>query len=100
MGCISSREDDGFCVVEITFHDTSRNRKRIPLLNDFYHFSMASLGAQVCGIAHLHIPAPLFNVLDPSRCAVFVADVFDCMAVTGCAVCQHIQRGCSFDGDV
>jgi hypothetical protein len=46
-GCISSREDDGFCVVEVSFHDTSRHRKRVPLLNDFYHFSMASLGAKV-----------------------------------------------------
>ncbi|CAL8470187.1 g9729 [Coccomyxa elongata] len=46
MGCISSREDDGFCVVEVSFHDTSRHRKRVPLLNDFYHFSMASLGAK------------------------------------------------------
>ncbi|KAK9868467.1 hypothetical protein WJX84_006627 [Apatococcus fuscideae] len=43
LGCISSTEAEGFNAVEVTFHDTSRSRKRIPILNDFYRFHLASL---------------------------------------------------------
>lgn len=43
-GAISSRADEGFHVVECTLHDTSISRKRPPLLNDFFGFSLAALG--------------------------------------------------------
>jgi chromosome transmission fidelity protein 4 len=34
-------------VRQVAFHDTSRMRKRIPLLNDFFGFTAASLGDKV-----------------------------------------------------
>ena len=46
LGGISSREDDDFCAVEVSFHDAAQHR-RVPLLTDFYHFSMASLSTAV-----------------------------------------------------
>ena len=46
LGGISSREDDGFCAVEVSFHDAAQHR-RVPLLTDFYQFSMASLSKTV-----------------------------------------------------
>ncbi|KAK9832382.1 hypothetical protein WJX74_008412 [Apatococcus lobatus] len=43
QGCISTQEADGYNTVEVAFHDTSRSRKRIPVLNDFYRFHLASM---------------------------------------------------------
>jgi hypothetical protein len=37
--------------LQVCFHDTSRQRKRIPLLNDFFGFSVGSLGEKVGGWA-------------------------------------------------
>jgi hypothetical protein len=34
---------------QVTFHDTSRQRKRVPLLNDFFGFILGSLSDKVCG---------------------------------------------------
>ena len=52
LGGISSREDDDLCAVEVSFHDATQHR-RVPLLTDFYHFSMASLSAAVASPANL-----------------------------------------------
>lgn len=38
---------EGFNSVEVAFHDTSRSRKRIPVLNDFYRFHLAAMSEQV-----------------------------------------------------
>lgn len=47
QGCISTQEADGFNAVEVAFHDTSRSRKRTPVLNDFYRFHFASMSEKV-----------------------------------------------------
>ena len=52
LGGISSREDDGFCAVEVSFHDAAQHR-RVPLLTDFYQFSMAALSEAVNVYPHL-----------------------------------------------
>ena len=57
VGCVSAREDEGFNVVEVAFHDTSRARKRVPLLNDFNRLSMASLAVKVPSSWHVQRPA-------------------------------------------
>lgn len=44
LGCIILRSEADHNIVEVSFHDTSLHRKRIPLLNDFYGFSVGSLG--------------------------------------------------------
>ncbi|KAL4439932.1 hypothetical protein ABPG75_002933 [Micractinium tetrahymenae] len=44
LGCIVLKQEEDHNVVEVTFHDTSRMRKRIPLLNDFFGFTLGSLG--------------------------------------------------------
>ncbi|KAI3431740.1 hypothetical protein D9Q98_004782 [Chlorella vulgaris] len=44
LGCITLKQEEDHNVVEVCFHDTSRQRKRIPLLNDFFGFSVGSLG--------------------------------------------------------
>lgn len=44
LGCIILRSEADHNIVEVSFHDTSLHRKRIPLLNDFYGFSIGSLG--------------------------------------------------------
>ncbi len=44
LGCIILRSEADHNIVEMSFHDTSLHRKRIPLLNDFYGFSVGSLG--------------------------------------------------------
>lgn len=46
LGAISTREDDDFSAVEVSFHDAAQHR-RVPLLTDFYQFSMASLSTAV-----------------------------------------------------
>ena len=53
LGGISSRDDDGFCAVEVSFHDAAQHR-RVPLLTDFYQFSMAALSEAVN--IHPHLP--------------------------------------------
>ena len=58
VGCVSSRAEEDHAVVEVTFHDTARHRKRMPLLTDFYRFSMAALSEQ----ARAHACMP------PARC--------------------------------
>ena len=47
VGCVSARAEEDHSVVEVAFHNTALHRKRVPLLTDFYHFSMAALSAQV-----------------------------------------------------
>ncbi len=48
VGCISSREEeDGSCIVEVAFHDTTLNRRRVPLLRDYHRLTMASLSEKV-----------------------------------------------------
>ncbi|PSC69197.1 WD repeat and HMG-box DNA-binding 1 isoform B [Micractinium conductrix] len=44
LGCITLRQEEDHNVVEVTFHDTNAMRKRIPLLSDFYSFTMGCLG--------------------------------------------------------
>ena len=44
---MSARAEEDHSVVEVAFHNTALHRKRVPLLTDFYHFSMAALNAQV-----------------------------------------------------
>ena len=51
-GCISTQEVEGFNTVEVAFHDTSRSRKRIPILNDFYRFHLASMSEKVLLSCH------------------------------------------------
>ena len=48
VGGVNTRQDDGFNAVEVVLHDSARSRRRPPILNDFYFFSMAALGPQVC----------------------------------------------------
>ena len=48
MGGVNTRQDEGFNAVEVVLHDSSRARRRPPILNDFYFFSLAALGPQVC----------------------------------------------------
>lgn len=49
LGCITLRSEGDHNAVEVTFHDTARMRRRIPLFKDFYNLSMASLGEKVGG---------------------------------------------------
>lgn len=61
-GCIILRSEADHNIVEVSFHDTSLHRKRIPLLNDFYGFSMGSLGlagALYASPASEHAPSTL-----------------------------------------
>eukprot|EP00887_Chlorella_sp_A99_P000454 scaffold17.g454.t1 len=44
LGCVILRQEDDHNVVEVAFHDTQRMRRRIPLITDFFGFTMASLG--------------------------------------------------------
>lgn len=44
LGSIVSRRESDHHVVEVSFHDTAKVRRRVPLLSDFYGFTMASLG--------------------------------------------------------
>lgn len=46
-GGINTRADEGFNAVEVVLHDTSLARRRPPLLNDFYGFSLGALGEKV-----------------------------------------------------
>ncbi len=48
-GCITCKYDEevGINILEVSFHDTSKHKKRVPLLNDFFGITMASLGGQV-----------------------------------------------------
>ena len=50
-GGINSRVDEGFNAVEVVMHDTALARRRPPILNDFYGFSLAALGDKV-GFPH------------------------------------------------
>jgi chromosome transmission fidelity protein 4 len=45
IGSIILRSEADHNIAEVSFHDTSLHRKRIPLLNDFYGFHVGSLGA-------------------------------------------------------
>ena len=47
MGGINTRKDEDFHVVEVVLHDSARARRRPPLLNDYFAFSLAALGPQV-----------------------------------------------------
>ncbi|GAB4823682.1 hypothetical protein N2152v2_010728 [Parachlorella kessleri] len=44
LGCIVQRAEEDHNTVEVSFHDTARMRRRIPLFKDFYNLSMAALG--------------------------------------------------------
>ena len=46
LGCITLRTESDHNIVEVAFHDTAEHRRRIPLLNDFYGFTMGSLGSK------------------------------------------------------
>ena len=46
-GGINTRADEGFNAVEVVLHDTSLARRRPPLLNDYYGFTLAALGDKV-----------------------------------------------------
>ena len=76
LGAISSREDDDFCAVEVSFHDAAQHR-RVPLLTDFYHFSMASLSTAVASSGppkpHMQgrIPQAVAQSLSPGDTLVF-----------------------------
>jgi hypothetical protein len=54
VGCVSSRAEEDHAVVEVAFHNTALHRKRVPLLTDFYRFSMASLSEQARAPARMH----------------------------------------------
>jgi Minichromosome loss protein, Mcl1, middle region len=42
-GCISTRADDAFNVVEVAFHDM-QSRRRQPHFSDLYGFTLGALG--------------------------------------------------------
>jgi chromosome transmission fidelity protein 4 len=44
LGAITLRQEEDHNVVEVTFHDTARMRKRVPLLSDFFGFTCGALG--------------------------------------------------------
>ncbi|KAI7839202.1 hypothetical protein COHA_007091 [Chlorella ohadii] len=44
LGAITLRQEEDYNVVEVTFHDTARMRKRVPLLSDFFGFTCGALG--------------------------------------------------------
>jgi len=46
LGYITLRTESDHNIVEVSFHDTAEHRRRIPLLNDFYGFTMGSLGSK------------------------------------------------------
>lgn len=46
LGCITLRSESDHNIVEVNFHDTAIHRRRIPLLNDFYGFTMGTLGTE------------------------------------------------------
>lgn len=48
-GCITCKWDEsvGINIIEVAFHDTSKHKRRVPLFNDFYGITMASLGTRV-----------------------------------------------------
>jgi hypothetical protein len=43
-GCVISRRVDSHRTCEVLFHDASRGRAKLPLLTDYYGFTMAALG--------------------------------------------------------
>lgn len=62
IGCITLRSESDHNIVEVNFHDTSLHRRRIPLLNDFYGFTMGSLGlegALYASASSEHAPATI-----------------------------------------
>lgn len=46
LGSITLRTESDHNVVEVAFHDISRVKKRIPLLTDFFGFTLGSLGEE------------------------------------------------------
>ena len=86
LGGISSREGDEFCAVEVSFHDAARHR-RVPLLTDFYHFSMASLSAAVC------ISSPVVQYCNLSLMESAFGSLFGSMSCQmPCDVARHGLR--------
>ena len=43
VGAVMLKEEDDHNVIEVSFHDTNKVRKRIPLLTDFFGISLGSL---------------------------------------------------------
>lgn len=46
LGAITLRTETDHNVVDVTFHDTARIRRRVPLLSDFFGFTLGALGEQ------------------------------------------------------
>ena len=46
MGAITLRTESDHNTVEVSFHDTARARRRVPLLTDFFGFSLGALGEE------------------------------------------------------
>ncbi|KDD73079.1 hypothetical protein H632_c2559p0, partial [Helicosporidium sp. ATCC 50920] len=44
VGSVVRRPQEDHAVVEVAFHDTSKHRKRLPLISDFLGFGLATLG--------------------------------------------------------
>ena len=44
LGAITLRSESDHNTVEVSFHDTSRIRRRVPLLTDFFGFTLGTLG--------------------------------------------------------
>lgn len=44
LGAITLRSESDHNTVEVSFHDTSRGYRRVPLLTDFYGFTLGTLG--------------------------------------------------------
>ncbi|XP_073059203.1 protein ENHANCER OF LHP1 1-like [Primulina eburnea] len=51
LGSITTMEHDGYSRIEIDFHDTSRG-PRVPAINDYFGFTMASLSENGCAFAN------------------------------------------------
>ncbi|KAI8464009.1 MAG: hypothetical protein J3K34DRAFT_526538 [Monoraphidium minutum] len=69
LGCVISRKVDAHRTCEVVFHDASRGRAKLPLLTDYYGFTMASLGeAGVAYASPASADAPAMLVYRPLDC--------------------------------
>ncbi|GBG74748.1 hypothetical protein CBR_g19153 [Chara braunii] len=52
LGSITVREEDGHSSVEVEFHDTSTHTARVPVMTDYFGFTMAALSDKGCVFAN------------------------------------------------
>lgn len=80
LGAISSRDEDDFHVVEVAFHN-SRDRNRVPHLQDFFGITLAALCDKVWFIGALRDKV----LRGVTRCDSLLRCVTRCDSLLRCA---------------